>query len=301
MWAMAGPLTVPGLLAISLLVVILLLLVQSVRLARRQREMSVVTDALLKQEPLVSLGRMMAGVAHELNTPLGAVCCSVDTRQKAVTMIDEAVGALAEDSGDTEAQLARIHKALNALHRTDPVLGEALERTNALIRELRLAGRGESVQPEPVDVNALLQSTLILMQHELRHGVEVKLELGDILPVPGWTGPLGQVFLNLILNARQAMGEQGTITITTAMVDNQVVVKVLDDGPGLPACCVDRLFAPGFTTKSSEDGTGLGLFISTKLVQRHEGRLKARNIESGGAEFTVILPTQRSAQGTVES
>lgn len=298
MWAMSTVATTQYLLGISLLVVILLLVIQSVRLRRRDEEFAVTTKALLDREELATLGRLMAGIAHELNTPLGAVCCSVGTRQKAVTMIDEAVVGLADPDADHEVHLAQVDKALTALHGTDPVLNEALKRTNQLIRELRLAGRGEEDTPQPVDVNSLVEGTLLLLQHELKNTVTVKLELGDVPTVPGWSGPLGQVLLNLVMNARQAVGEQGTITISTAKIDDKVVVTVTDDGPGLPPGCADQLFRAGYTTKGADEGTGLGLFIVRRILTRHQGRIAAANGPGGGAEFKVTLPTIRSASGT---
>jgi two-component system NtrC family sensor kinase len=295
MWAMNTVMTTQNLLAISLLVVILLLVIQTLRLRRRDQEFFLTTEALLAREELATLGRLMAGIAHELNTPLGAVCCSVGTRQKAVAMIDEAVTGLSDPDADQEALLARMGKALKALHGTDPILSEALLRTNQLIRELRLAGRGEADTPQPVDVNSLVQGTLLLLQHELKNAIEVKLELGDVKPVSGWQGPLGQVLLNLVLNARQAMGDQGIITISTSMAAGEVVIKVADNGPGLPKGCADRLFKAGFTTKDADNGTGLGLFIVRKILARHQGRIAASNIPGSGAEFEVTLPALQSA------
>ncbi len=299
MLAMTEFFTTTNLLALSLLASILLLLIQSVRLWYQGHELTTATEALLEREQLVTLGRLMAGIAHELNTPLGAVCCSVGTRQKAVAMIDEAAAALADSTTDHDHHLKRVNKALKALHSTDPVLGQALERTTQLIRELRLAGRGESDAPQPVDINALVEGTLLLLQHELRHGIEVKLESGEVQSVPGWPGPLGQVLLNLVLNARQVLGEQGTITITTVMAADQVVVTVADNGPGLPERCAERLFKAGFTTKDVDNGTGLGLYIARKIMERHQGSIKAGNGPDGGAVFTVIMPTRRSGSEAV--
>ncbi len=295
MWAMNTVVTTQNLLAISLLVVILLLVIQTLRLRRRDQEFFLTTEALVAREELATLGRLMAGIAHELNTPLGAVICSVGTRQKAVAMIDEAVTGLSDPDADQEALLARMGKALNALHGTDPILAEALLRTNQLIRELRLAGRGEEETPQPVDVNSLVQGTLLLLQHELKNTIEVKLELGDVKPVSGWQGPLGQVLLNLVMNARQAVGDKGIITISTAMEADEVVIKVADNGPGLPKGCADRLFKAGFTTKDADNGTGLGLFIVRKILARHQGRIAASNIPGSGAEFEVTLPALQSA------
>jgi signal transduction histidine kinase len=284
-------------LAVSLLVVIVLLVAQTIRLRRRDQECAHAVDALTDGEKMMSLGRLMAGVAHELNTPLGAVRCSVDTHQKAVAMIDEAVAGLADPTTDRAEHLARVQKALTALHGTDPVLQAALTRTNQLIHELRLAGRGEAEEPQPVDVNDLVHGTLVLLRHELKNSVGVELDLGEVPPVPGWPGPLGQVLLNLVMNARQAVGDQGKIEIATARQGDQVVVTVRDNGPGLPVGDPERLFKLGYTTKDRADGTGLGLYITRKIMQRHQGWVSAGNHPGGGAEFTVTLPTKRSADG----
>ena len=136
----------------------LLLLAQTWRLRRREAELAAAAAALARQESLVSLGRLMAGIAHELNTPLGAVCCSVGTQQKAVDHLAEAVAQLQQPGADAAAVGARLQKVLGALRGTSPVLDEALGRTNALLREMRLAGRGETPAPEPVDVNALVRT-----------------------------------------------------------------------------------------------------------------------------------------------
>jgi signal transduction histidine kinase len=120
--------------------------------------------------------------------------------------------------------------------------------------------------------------------------VTVDLRLGDLPTVTGWAGPLGQVFLNLILNAQQAMSGPGTITVTSSASAGEVTVTVGDSGPGLPDHCRERLFEPGFSTKSQDEGTGLGLFISRRIVERHGGRITADNGPEGGAVFTVVLP-----------
>jgi signal transduction histidine kinase len=159
-----------------------------------------------------------------------------------------------------------------------------------LVRQLRLAGRGDKEEPVPVEVNALIEGTLVLLTHELKNEVTVDLKLAQVPPVLGWPGALGQVFLNLILNAQQALAGPGTVTVVSGVEHGQVVVKVADTGPGLPAGCQDKLFSPGWTTKSQEEGTGLGLFISKGIVERHAGRIEARNDPSGGAVFVVTLP-----------
>lgn len=293
MGILMGSIVARDILAVSLLIVIGLLVLQSWRLQRRERDLAAARDVLLDRDQLATLGGMMAGIAHELSTPLGAVRCSLGTRQKAVAKLEEAVGGLARPEAEQGELLVQAGRALQALHGTDPILNEAMARTDLLIRELRAAGRGRQDAPQPVDVNNLVRGTLLLAHHELKNVVTVKLELGEIEPVWGWPGGLGQVFLNLVINARQAVGEQGTLTISTAMADGKVVVQVADDGPGLPVGAGNDIFRQGFTTKDAASGSGLGLHISQRIVERHRGTIRAANGTGGGAEFTVTLPTER--------
>jgi signal transduction histidine kinase len=276
----------------SLVLIILLFLLQTWRLMGRSRDLAAATSSLVKQEKMASLGMMLAGIAHELNTPLGAVACTLDTRKRALSLLTEALGALenANDPAAAGEHLARARKALRVAQETEPVLDEAMNRAEELVKSLRLHGRGQTEQPAAVDVNPLLEGTLVLLRHELKNEVELDLDLGEVPPVLGWKGPLGQVFLNLIVNARQALGGPGRIGITSAVVDGQVVVTVTDSGSGLPPGDPEQLFAPGWTTKSEDDGTGLGLFISRKIIRQHPGgSLTAANGPAGGAVFTVTL------------
>ena len=194
------------------------------------------------------------------------------------------------EAGAADA-LARAKKALSLVQGNEPVLDQALTRTGQLVRQLRLTGRGDTEQPVPVDVNDLIEGTLILLTHELKNDVTVDLQLGDVPPVNGWPGPLGQVFLNLILNAQQAMEGTGTDR------DHQRGRKWPGDREGgrrlAPGCRIGhrkRIFQPGWTSKSEDEGTGLGLFISQRIVERHAGNITAGNSDSGGAEFVVTLP-----------
>ena len=285
----------------SLVLILFLFVVQTIRLWRRDRQARFLADSVVNQEKMATMGNLLAGIAHELKTPLGAVACSLDTDRRAIDKMSEVLVELEKsplDAADAE-KLARVRKALRIVDASKPVLEQALERTGQLVRQLRLAGRGDHEVPESVDVNGLVNGALILLTHELKQGVEVDLQLEEIPSVSGWPGPLGQVFLNLIQNAGQAMDGAGKITVTSGVEDGQVVVRVSDTGPGLPAGCEDKLFSPGWTTKHEDEGTGLGLFISKRIVERHGGRIKADNGDSGGAVFVVTLPA--AAGGTPQA
>jgi len=269
----------------SLILILVLFVIQSVRLRQRERQLADAIRVLTGAEKMAGLGRLLAGIAHELNTPLGAIGCALNTRRRALAALNEA---------ESDDSLVKMRAALAT---TDPVLDEALRRTDGLIRQLRLAGRGETDEPEQVDVNRVLEGALLLASHELKHEVTVQKDLDEIPTVSGSAGQLGQVFLNLLVNASQALDGSGTITISTRLDGDRVLVIVTDTGMGLPPGDPEQLFAPGFTTKGEDEGTGLGLHISRWIIQKHGGSISAESGPSGGAVFTVALPVEAGRPG----
>lgn len=277
------------LILVALVVVFLLFFVQSHRLRTRDRQIDAAFGGMAKREKMAMLGHMLAGIAHELHTPMGAVSCAVDTRQRAAAKLEEALAEI-EGGGDVEAACRRIRKALGVIQSTDPVLKEGITRTRELLGELKSAGRGERLEPVPVDVNRLLDGSLLLLGHELKQSTTVDRQYGDLPEIPGYPGGMGQIFLNIIRNANQAMEGTGTLTVTSAREDDTVVVRIRDTGPGLPSQCQQQLFQAGWTNKPEGEGTGLGLFISQRIAERHKGGIAARNHPDGGAEFTITFP-----------
>lgn len=276
----------------SLILVLLLFVVQTLRLRRRERHFQAFYGNFEQQEKMATLGHLLAGIAHELRTPLGAVSCSLDTDRRAVGKLVEILTELEKAPLDetAAARLEKATKALSILQASEPVLDQALERIGQLVRQLRLAGRGDKEEAVPVEVNSLLEGSLVLLNHELKQDVTVDLDLGQVPEILGWAGPLGQVFINLILNAQQALDGPGTISVASKAVDSEVVITVSDTGSGLPDGCREKLFEPGWTTKTEDEGTGLGLFISRRIVERHGGKIEAENGPDGGAVFSVTLP-----------
>lgn len=290
----------PTVLVIAAAAVLVLLAVQSLRLWRRGCNLRSAVDSLERQEAMASLGQLLAGVAHELNTPLCAVASTLDTRRRGLAKAAAALAELraaAPGSAEAEAQLARLDKALAAVQGTDAVLDVALERAGGLVRQLRLAGRGQVEQTEDVDLDAVVEGALVLLQNDLKHGIEVVRDLGAPPPVVGRRGALGSIVLNLLVNARQAMGEGGTLTVRTRADGDRVVLTVADTGPGLPPGAGERIFDAGWTTKAQDEGSGLGLFITRRLAEGHGGTVTAADGERGGAVFTVSLPAAPAAAG----
>ncbi|MBD3222134.1 hypothetical protein GF314_12935 [bacterium] len=242
----------------------------------------------LRDAQLRSLGMMLAGFAHELNTPLGVIASACDSLGRCHARLAELARKTTLETSDVE----ELRAVLRSIQSGEPLLETGLERAQALVRELRLAARPDLDQPdEPVALVDVLEGDLVLLQPLLRQGITVERRFDARPTVRGRAAMLGQVFFNLMRNAAQAMQEDGgTITVSVTEVDDQASVTVADTGPGVPAAVLDRLFREEVTTKCPDTGTGLGLFLSRKVLERHCGTISAENRPEGGAVFTVTLP-----------
>jgi PAS domain S-box-containing protein len=224
--------------------------------------------ALVQSEKLAVVGRLTASLTHEINNPLQSVMGCLGLAQE----------ALAE-----ERDAARYLE----------VAKEELRRTARIVRQLRdLHRRPQALQREPADVNALIEQVLALNRPRCQAlGIQVEWEPAEgLLPVTAVPGQLQQVFLNLVLNALDAMPAGGRLRVSTEASQRPAGVRVSfeDSGVGIPEAALPRIFDPFFTTR--EDGLGLGLFVCQNLVAEHGGRIQAESQVGAGATFTVWLP-----------
>jgi signal transduction histidine kinase len=234
-------------------------------------------DNLVRSEKLVSMGRLVAGIAHEINNPVNAVINSLGP-------LEEIVKQIAGGGGGSAAQSARDAEEILA------VVQRGAARTKAIVQALHGYARGdESVQRE-VSLGRSVDETLGLLQHPLRHVKLVK----DIDPnarILGFPGQVDQVLMNLLTNAAQAIGENGgTISVSVQTKDDRVLLTVADDGPGIPKDVLPRIFDPFFTTKQVGEGSGLGLSIVHGIIDRHGGHIEVESEEGQGTRFLVSFP-----------
>lgn len=291
------------------------------RVAERTRELTTALAELqqseaqlIQSEKMSSLGQMVAGVAHEINTPLAYVknnLAMVEDRLVTLRDLVESFARLlemlqAEDTPDEtlRAQFARVSAELSQLRGEDS-LGElghlvrdglhGIDQISEIVVNLKDFSRLDRQRMQSFDVNKGLESTLLLARHVLKQ-VEVRCQFGLLPPVMCAASQINQVFLNLITNAAQATeGRRGVITLTTRAVGKSVMVEVQDNGRGIPQHVLPRIFDPFFTTKEAGKGTGLGLSICYKIIDQHHGKIMVMSRPGEGTTFTVLLPAQSTA------
>jgi two-component system NtrC family sensor kinase len=257
------------------------------KVAQHVAELRTAQAILLQAEKMAALGRLVAGIAHEINTPIGAIASMHDSLVRAIAKLESCVRAdLPSDSPDR----ATIERMLGVIADANRVIQTGTDRVTAIVRRLRSFARLDEADLKRADIHEGIDDTLSLLGHELRRGIEVVRCYGDVPPIPHYVGRLNQVFMNLLVNARQAITGSGTVTITTALVDGVVRVAFTDTGIGIPAADLGKIFDPGFTTKGVGVGTGLGLSICYQIVAEHRGRILVKSEVGRGSTFTVEFP-----------
>lgn len=241
---------------------------------------------LVSTAKMASLGMLVAGVAHELNTPLGALHSNRDVLQRALQRLANILADEVVEPGELE-ELRRIVRAIDGILAVD---GMAVERMVHLVSSLRRFGRPDRAEVDVVDLREGIESTLLLLRHEMQDRVTVVREYGEVPPVQCYPNQINQLFMNLLLNATQAIRESGVITIRTWAAEDAAVIEIRDTGIGIPPENLDRIFEPGFTTKGGRVGMGLGLLISRQTVEQHGGHLHVRSAVGEGTTFTIFLP-----------
>ncbi len=252
---------------------------------------------------LEAVGQLAAGIAHEINTPLQFVGDSVaflrETVDELLELID-AYGRLLPNADETVR--AAVEQAdLDYLRERIPVAFErtadGIDRVREIVLAIKRFSHPESSTTAPADLNEAIATTLTVCHGETKHVADVVLDLGDLPPVACNLGELNQVFLNLVVNAAQAIeeklagrGGRGEIRISTRREEDAVVVEIADDGPGIPPELLDRIYEPFFTTKPVGKGSGQGLALARTIVGRHGGSLECASEPGAGARFTIRLP-----------
>lgn len=259
----------------------------------------------MQSERLASIGQLAAGVAHEINNPVGFVNSNLSSMQRYVgdllrmlSTYEEAEAALPVANRE---QIARVKEEVDMAFLKDDVndlLAESLDglkRVTRIVQDLKNFAHVDEQDRQWADLESGLESTLRVAWNELKYKTEVIKEFSGIPQIECFPSQLNQVFMNLLVNAAQAIDEHGKITIRTAEDDAHVWVEIQDTGKGIKPEHLNRIFDPFFTTKPVGKGTGLGLSLAYGIVKKHDGHIEVKSELGVGTTFKVVLPKAPSA------
>lgn len=242
----------------------------------------------LQLEKMASLGSLTAGIAHEINTPLGALKSNNDlfiryTNKVKSILFDSSMPTEVKDNPELIKIFENIEK-LNDVNKT------AAERIVAMVNSLREFSREDEIVMENADVNTCMENMLMLVLHHLKNRITVHKKLGDLPKIKCIPNQIDQVFLNILINAIHAIKNKGEIFIETRSENKQVLIIFQDTGEGIPAENIDKVFDSGFTTKKCGVGTGLGLSIVKQIIDKHNGKFDVKSEIGVGTTFIIKLP-----------
>ncbi len=280
---------------------------QTEDLAAAYKQLKASQLQLIQSEKMASLGQMVAGVAHEINTPLGYVKNNIEMMEmffdsnRAVVAASNALADVLLAPNSTEQELQERLAALAELRQqpsseADDMLKLfadtrfGVDQISEIVQNLKDFSRLDRATADDVDLNECLDSAVLLARNVLKNRVEVVRQYGALPRISCMPSQLNQVFLNMLSNAAQAIEGPGRILLKTETEDDWLKITVQDTGKGIPAEVLPRIFDPFFTTKPVGQGTGLGLSISYQIVQQHGGDIRVTSQPGKGTRFTVRLP-----------
>jgi signal transduction histidine kinase len=257
---------------------------------------------LLQSEKMASIGQLAAGIAHEINNPVGFINSNMGSLKNYVGTLCDLVEALDQSlqsvpgQPEMKAKVAELKKQADYAFLKDDVADlvreslDGLKRVRDIVQSLKDFAHIGQTDWHLADLHEGLDSTLLIANNEIKHKATVTKEYGKLPPVKCLASQLNQVFMNLLINASQAITADGVITIRTGCIKDWVWVEIGDNGAGIPPEVLTRIFDPFFTTKPVGKGTGLGLSLSYNIVHKHGGRIEVASEVGKGTRFTVHLP-----------
>lgn len=241
---------------------------------------------LVQSEKMAALGTLVAGVAHDMNTPLGVVRSGQQTIASAALKLREALAAKHPDTLETNA----VARSIRVVEQTVGAVGEGADRLDGVVRRLRSFVRLDQAPLQDADLGNCIDEVLTLLRHRVPQSVTVTSERTELPRLRCHPAQLNQLLMNIVINAIEAVGDTGTLSVRASADREAVELTVEDDGPGIAAADIPNIFDPGFTTKGVGVGGGLGLAIAYQVAEIHGGSISVESSLGNGASFTTRLP-----------
>ena len=268
------------------------------QLQKLLRELKETQAQLVQSEKIAAMGQLVAGVVHEINTPVGAIRSGLDVMTRCIVNIIDAVErteSIEELRADDQVQ-----RSLDILQRNNKTSLQASDRITQIVQSLKSFAQLDEASFQNSDVHECIDSTLALVSADTGGRIDIVREYGELPKIPGYPAELNQLFMHLLTNAKNAIKDTGTITIRTFAENDNVYVQVSDDGVGIPEEQMAGLFEPSFRVAESRVKAGMGLFTCFKIVQKHGGWINVESKVGRGSTFTVQLPAgTASRSGTL--
>ncbi len=268
------------------------------KLSNANEELKQSESQLVQSEKMASIGLLAAGVAHEINNPVGFIRSNLEVLEDYFADIEKYYQEfndclLSIEAKEAHKKLAKKYE-LEFLFKDSPPLIQSsisgIDRVTEIVQNLKTFARVDQPEKAPIDINEGLKATLNMVHNELKYCCTVHLDLQDLPQVTGFPGKLNQVFMNLLINAGQAMTDKGDLFVRSFIEDNNIVIEIEDTGTGIEADKIAQIFTPFYTSKPIGEGTGLGLSISHQIIEQHNGAITVKSELGKGSCFTVSLP-----------
>lgn len=271
---------------------------------------------LLQLQKMAAIGQLAAGVVHEINNPMGFIGNNIEVLRQYIVeyakmfkvfnnLSSSVTQGNIEEAKSTVQEAAQLAQEVNLeyiVSDIDKLLDhtqQGIERVKKIVMDLRTFVRRTDDILEMTDVEAVMEGIIGIVWNEIKYKAEIKKEYGKIPPVRCNAQEVGQVFINLLINAAQSIKEKGEITIRTYIADNQACIAISDTGCGIASKNLDKMFVPFFTTKGSGLGTGLGLSVSQGIIKRYKGDILIESQVDKGTTFTVIFPLNTDSTSSI--
>lgn len=244
---------------------------------------------LIRSEKMASLGMLVAGIAHEVNTPLGSIYSNNDIFLRSFKKLRENIETFIATSS-TDTPRPGMIKAFETVEKLAEVNKEACIRIMEIVKGLKNFSRLDEEEFKAVNLHEGIDSTLEIIHHLCENRIEITKDYADLPHLSCKASQINQVFMNLVVNACQAIEGDGKIFIQTQLTDDTIDVAIKDTGVGIASANLDKVFDPGYTTKGVGVGTGLGLAIAYKIIEDHGGSIEVESELAKGSTFTIKLP-----------